>query len=263
MTLSKRHQQILCLLEVGQEVLAADLAERFAVNIVTVRRDLAHLEQEGLLRRSRGGAVASQAGGVEFAFRRRCNTRLAQKRAIGRCAAASIQAGMAVSLDTGTTTLEVARHLVLTPRLRVLTNSLAIAAVLYPHDNIELVLLGGLARRGSPDLFGMLTEDNLRRFKVDVAILGADAVSPEGLYTTDAAVSRVSRALLEGAGRSILVADSSKFHARAFVQFSDWSGVSEVITDASADGPTRKWLAKTVGQVTYVPVQEPKARRAK
>ena len=123
---------------------------------------------------------------VEFAFLDRTQERTAEKQAIARYLATVIQPGMTVVLDTGTTTLEVARAIAGIPRLRVLTSSLAIASALYAYDNIELVLLGGTVRHHSPDLSGPLTEENMRQFHTEVAILGADAVTPDGLYTSEA-----------------------------------------------------------------------------
>lgn len=251
----KRHRAILELLAGQGEVLVEGLARRFGVDLVTIRRDLAWLERDGLLRRTHGGAVASRIGRIELAFQKKSETRGREKAAIAQAVAAMVRPGMAISLDTRTTTLEVAREVAGTPGLKVLTPSLAIVSALYPHDNIEIVLLGGVVRRGSPDLYGVLTEDNVRRFTVDMAILGADAVSPDGLFTTDAGVSRVSQAMIKASRTAVLVIDSGKFGAAAFVRFATWDEVDHVVTDEGAPPDARAWLEKAVARVTYVPVQ--------
>lgn len=253
MSHSKRHDVILERLAQNGAVSTVDLAEEFGVNIVTIRRDLATLASEGSLHRTRGGAAASRVGRVEFAFEQDRRTNLNEKRAISETVAASIHSGMSISLDTGTTTLEIARHIARTPDLKVLTSSLAVASTLYPHENIELVLLGGQARKGSPDLCGMLTEENLLRFRVDLAVLGADAVTSEGLYTTDIGVARVSQAMLGSAGSAVLAIDSSKFERTAFVRFAGWDSITRVVTDNGVPPGSRDWLAERATSVTYVP----------
>jgi DeoR/GlpR family transcriptional regulator of sugar metabolism len=240
--LNARQQHILEQLGVDREVSVQALAERLHVAPVTIRRDLQTLEGEGKLTRTHGGAVFSQSAVIEFAFLDRAQEHLAEKQAIARYLATVVQPGMTLVLDTGTTTLEVARALAGIPRLRVLTSSLAIAAALYPCENIDLVLLGGSVRQRSPDLSGALTEENLRQFQTELAILGADAVSPAGLYTADLGLARLSRAMIAGARESWLVVDSSKFSRRSFVKFDDWSAITHLVTDDGLLATDREWI---------------------
>jgi len=252
---NKRHEIIMEKLNTEGEVSVDALTKHFGVNSVTIRRDLGFLERDGLLRRTHGGAAISRSGKIEFQVKKKGRSNTAQKAAIAAAAADLVRPGMSVSLDTGTTTLEVARKIARKGELKVLTSSLLIASVLYPHDNIELVLLGGVVRKGNPDLFGTLTEDNLRRFHVDMSFLGADAAAADGLYTTDVGISRVSQAMLTNAGTSVIVLDSSKFATSAFVRFATWENVNHVITDTNIPESSRVWLEKAVDRVTYVPVE--------
>ena len=183
------------------------LAHRFGVTPMTIRRDLDALERQGMVLRTHGGAVLARPGIVEFRFAERRRTHASQKQAIARAVAGIVRPGMKITLDTGTTTLEVARAIAGVPEITVLTTSLAIASVLYACEHIELVLMGGTVRKNDPDLSGVLTEQNLRCFHVDLAVLGADAVSAEGVYTTDMGIARGSQAMMVGAQRKVLVAD--------------------------------------------------------
>ena len=255
-----RQRAILSCLTRDGEVRVVELARKFGVNAITVRRDLDRLAARGLLGRVHGGAVGRAEGKVQFTFSQHQQTQLVAKSAIATAAAELISPGKAVSLDTGTTTLAVARCLAAKPGLRVLTSSLAAASLLHPRENIELILLGGIARKDSPDLFGTLTEENLRRFRVDWAVIGADAAASEGLFTTDIRISRVSQALIEGAARTMVVLDSSKFATRAFVQFVGWESVDVVITDERTPPEVRDWLEQAVGEVIYVPLDLPADR---
>jgi DeoR family fructose operon transcriptional repressor len=228
-----------------------DLAAQFHVSDMTIRRDLSLLETRGDLSRTHGGAVSSRAGIIEFAFKEKERLCAAEKQAIAAEAASLVRPGMTITLDTGTTTLEVARRVAGTRRLTVLTSSLPIASVLYASEGIDLILLGGQARKGIPDLWGRLTEENLKRFRVDMAIIGADGANREGLYTTDMNVARVSEAMLAGARRRVAVIDHRKFESAHFVKFASWGAIDRVITDAGTPPAVRRWLGKAVRHVTY------------
>jgi len=239
-----RHREILETLQAGRPVTVSRLATHFGVTPATIRRDFDELELAGRLERTHGGAVLSKPGRIEFQLRRREEVMAAAKQAIARATAKLIRPGMTLTLDTGTTTLEVARALRGIENLRVLTSSLAVAAALHPFDGIRLILLGGEARRHEPDLFGELTEDNLRRFRVDVAIIGADRVTTDGVFTSDPEGVRVSRAMIRGAARCLLAADSSKFSTPAFHLFSSWDKIDSVVTDDGLKPAVRRWVAR-------------------
>ena len=258
MTRTSRRNEILELATRTGEVSVTELAARFGVSVMTVRRDLSRLASAGRLSRTHGGAVAPvRAGVIEFPFDPKVNGRTAAKQAIAREVAAMLSAGMAVSLDTGTTTLEVARALSRhAGPLTVLTTSLAIASALQRCESIELVLLGGTVRKYSPDLTGPLTEDNLKRFRVHFAILGADAVTPDGLFTTDVNVSRVSRAMIESAEKVVLTVDSTKFMKTAFVRCAPLSDVDRIVTDEECPADVRAKIEPLVGGVTYAALEQ-------
>ena len=246
-----RHEEILKVLRKRGESSVQVLAELFNVSVMTIRRDLMLLEQAGKLVRTHGGAVLSKSGIVEFAFERKGKKYAEEKQAIARAAASLVQPGMSISLDSGTTTLEIAKAIVGIDSLTVLTSSLAIASALYAHENIELVLLGGCARAGSPDLTGWLTEENAKQFHVDLAIVGADGVNQEGAFTTSVDVTRVCQAIMEGGEKSILAVDHSKFDKPSFAKFAALKDIDQIITDTGVSRATRKWLSKHAKHVTY------------
>jgi len=252
--LNARQHAIVSLLREHGEVSVAGLTRQFAVTPMTVRRDLDHLAVQGYLTRTHGGGIFSQQAKIQFAFREKQETQSAAKAAIARAAAALVKPGLSVVLDTGTTTLEVARAIAGLANLRVLTSSLAIAAALFARENIDLILLGGNARKNSPDLTGPLTEDNLRQFRVQIAILGADALERHGLYTAELPVARVSKAMLAATARAILVADSTKFRRRAFARFAGWNQIDTIVTDGRLSAADRRWLSKAVRNVVLAPM---------
>lgn len=251
-TSTQRRAQILELLATEGEIFVLDLSERFGVTPMTVRRDLEALEAENVLSRTHGGAIFSRQSVAEFAFMERNRTSIEEKQAIAREAASLVSPGMTIVIDTGTTTLEVARALSGVAGLRVLTSSLAVASALHTHPNMEIVLLGGTVGKNSPDLSGALTEDNLGRFRVQLAILGADALDVSGLYTTNMGIARVSEAMINVAEDTMLVVDSRKFQRSSFVKFAEWTQIRRVITDDQVMPEHRTWLNEMVRDVRYI-----------
>jgi DeoR family transcriptional regulator of aga operon len=213
-----------------------ELALELDVSQASVRRDLRLLEDQQLLTRTHGGAVAS---GVlyELPMRYRGGQRQEAKRAIARRALELLPADItSVALNGGSTTTEVARALVSHGRLRVVTNALNIASELAVRSHIDLVVCGGSARAESYELVGPIAEATLAGLNLDVAILGVDGISAKaGLSTHHEVEAQTNRAILNTAERVIVVADATKIGRRAFARISEITCVSDVVTDSSAD----------------------------
>lgn len=242
--LNARCNRILELLARNGEVSVSVLSEQLKVTSMTIRRDLEYMESRNMLVRTHGGAVVTRPAVVEFAFVERSRTQMKEKRAIGQACVQFVKPGMHIVLDTGTTTLEAAKAIASVADLIVLTSSLPIAAALYNHESISVILLGGSVRKIDPNLSGPLTEDNLKRFHADLAILGADAVSQEGLFTTDLEVARVSRCMIDASEKKILVADCSKLRRKSFVRFAGCEEIDHFITDSGLSPDERAWLSE-------------------
>jgi DeoR family transcriptional regulator of aga operon len=218
----------------GGSVAVADLWPRLGVSAATIRRDLELLEEQRLLSRTHGGAVA-QGVLYELPLRYKTARHHDEKRKIALEAAARVPVGTAIGLTGGTTTTEVARMLVDRQRLTVVTNALNIASELAVRPNIKLVVTGGLARSESYELVGPLAEQSLAELHVDMVFIGVDGISAtDGLTTHHEVEAHTNRALIERAGRVIVVTDGSKLGAVAFARICAISAVDELIT-AGAD----------------------------
>ena len=230
-----RRQRILERLNAEGECPVARLSEALAVSQMTVRRDLDALAREGRITRTHGGAAPAARVTFDFQFLARGEAHREAKDAIAQAAAALAGAGESVVLDSGTTTLAVARALRTRPVKTVITTSLPIASELQYVAGLELVLLGGTLRRESPDLAGSLTEANVEGLRADVAFLGADAVDAAGTASSASlALARLIAKLAAAARRVYIVADSSKLGRSALARIGslrDWSGL---ITDGGA-----------------------------
>lgn len=239
-SLIQRQTAIREFLRAGTELSIPELAARFGVSEMTVRRDLDRLAEGGEVRRLHGGAVVTERMAFEFDFAQRRLERQAQKRAIARRALELVRPGHRLIIDSGTTTLELACLLADFGKLTVITPSLAVASALQYSSGIETVLLGGVVRRGSPDLAGLATETVLGLFAADLAFQGADAIDREGaMYTSDLRVAQVDRAIRSRAERTYVLADSSKIGRTALCRNGFVFETAGWITDAGIRRPDR------------------------
>ena len=235
---SDRLSRIVEQISANGSVGVGDLADSLGVSAATVRRDLALLEEQRLLARTHGGAVAH---GVlyELPLRYRSARHQEEKARIAREAAERVPDGAAVGMTGGTTTTEAARALSDRRGLTVVTNSLSIASELAVRPTLKLVVTGGVARPESYELVGPLAEASLAELNLDVVLLGVDGISAEaGLTTHHEVEAHTNRALISRARRVIVVADSSKVGQVAFARICQLGEVHELITDDGADAGT-------------------------
>lgn len=245
---AQRRQLILYAVRDDRGAQVSDLARRFAVSEMTVRRDLGRLAREGKLTRVRGGALREHD---EPPFAEVVVERLDAKERIGRAAAELVQNGQTIMVDIGTTTLQLARRLH-GRRLTVITSSLAVLEELLPDPAIELVLLGGAVRRNYRSLVGMLAEDALRHLAADIAFLGASGVGDD-LAVLDSTLVEVpiKRAMIAAAKRSVLLVDEAKFSMRGSARVCGADSLDVAVTDAPRTHPTARALARAGVEVVH------------
>jgi DeoR family transcriptional regulator of aga operon len=232
-------------------VAVADLSERLDVSAATVRRDLEYLEEQHLLTRTHGGAVAQMVS-YELPLRYKSARRQEEKRRIGQVASSRVHDGAVIGLTGGTTTTEVAREIV-DRQLTVVTNALNIASELAIRPNIKLVVTGGIARPESYELVGPLADGTLADLHLDVAFIGADGITAaDGLTTHHEVEAHTDRALMDRASHVVVVADGSKLGRIAFARICPISAVHELVTDAEANGEELLALREVGLDVTVV-----------
>jgi DeoR family transcriptional regulator of aga operon len=159
-----------------------------------------------------------------------------QKQAIGEKAAALLDAGESVILDSGSTVAAAAAALVeRSIPITAVTNDLGIAQLLARSTHVRLVVAGGTVRPGTTTIIGEPGQEFFKSIHADVAFIGAHAITVEGLTETSLEVAAMKRALIAAARRIILLADSSKFQPPAFCRICSLERVHELITDDGAD----------------------------
>lgn len=220
---------------------------------MTIRRDLAALEGQAHIQRTHGGAVLTERMILEFDYRERRETNRRAKCAIATAARKLVQPGQRLILDTGTTTLELAALLNDGENLTVITPSLAVASELQHAAGVEVILLGGVIRRGSPDLTGPVTEHCLELFAADIAFQGADAIGLDGaIYNSDLRLARVDQLMRRIAKRSCVLCDHTKIGHTALARSGSLAEVDTFITDRGAPPEALKRFAKLGVEVVTV-----------
>lgn len=238
-----RRNRILQTLEREGELSIDELAREFEVSGMTIRRDLQELADDGRVVRTRGGATLASRISFEFQFLERAQENASAKDQIAQLATSLVQPGQTVLLDSSTTTLAIARRLVMIPGLTVITTSLPVASELYGREGIDVVILGGQLRNTSPDLTGALTDNNLELIRADVAFIGADAIDEAGhIYNSSPEIGRMLKKMAEAATQVYAVADHTKLMRHEMLRFAnvaDWAGLI-------SDGQTAAATAKTL-----------------
>ncbi|KKK99899.1 DeoR/GlpR transcriptional regulator [Rheinheimera mesophila] len=241
----ERQQEIVRLTQQLGKVAVRELADRFAVSEVTIRSDLAVLDQKKLLVRSRGGALVNNELSRELSLKEKRHCYSALKQQLGAAAAALIRDGDRVILDSGTTTQQVAAHLADHKDLIVMTNGLNIAMELAQKEEVEVMLTGGLLRKKSMSFYGNVAEKSLRDYNFNKLILGVDGFDLKaGLTTHFEKEASLNRLMCDIANEIIVVTDSSKFDQRAFHVICGSSQIHSLVTDSGIPEQYAEYLTK-------------------
>jgi DeoR family transcriptional regulator of aga operon len=232
-----------------------ELARRFGVSEATLRRDLTALEEQRLLTRTHGGALA-QGMAYELPVRYREGRSRDAKRAIARQAVRRLPVGPhVIALTGGTTTGELAKELPDRADLTVVTNALNTAMEIVLRPRVKLVVVGGVSRPRSYELVGPWAEQVLASINIGTAFIGVDGIDAAGGITThDENEARTNRAMLGRAQRVVVIADGSKLGKRTLARIGDITEVDELITDSSADAGSVAAIRAVGVKVTVVDV---------
>jgi DeoR/GlpR family transcriptional regulator of sugar metabolism len=252
MLAAQRRQHILDQLNRHGGALIADLAAQLRVSDMTIRRDLAGLERDGLVERVHGGAMVAQRGTEEPGFEKKVLRQRDEKAAIAALAAAMVKPGAAVGLSAGTTTLMLASLLAPLQGVTVLTNSMHVWNELQPGDGHRsgAILTGGEFRTPSDALVGPTADAAIRSMYVDILFLGVHGMDPVAGYTTpNLSEAETNRAFIAHARRVVVLADHTKWRTVALGIMAPLSQASSLITDDGLGEEGRAGLRAQVEDV--------------
>lgn len=239
---AERRSYVLDQLKDHGHVSVSDLSEELGVSSATIRNDLQFLEDQSLLIRTHGGAIAPDRFAYSVPFEEKSRRQKEEKRRIGNAAVEVIDDRDTLVMDAGTTTLQIARSLKDPTGLTLATHSLHIALEMVGNSEVDLLLLGGTVRSKSASTVGPYAEEMLRDHSFRKLFLAGDGFDlGHGLTTTDDHEAHLNRLMIESAEKTIAVVDSSKFGRRGLCRICKTSAIDAVITD---DGVPDKAASK-------------------
>lgn len=227
----ERQKNILEWVHRQKHVEVEDIAQRFGVTTQTIRRDINHLCEQGLLRRRYGG-VSLPASKGEPPARKAQVRHLAAKWQIARRVAADIPENATVSLGVGSTIELVAQALIHHTSLRILTNNLSVASALSGNSGIEVIVSGGQYRHNHHDVVGPEVTNFFSSFTTDFGIISTGSMDQQhGLMDYDISEAEVSRAIIANTRGRLLAADHSKWNISSRCKVASFNYVDRLYTN--------------------------------
>jgi DeoR family transcriptional regulator of aga operon len=234
----RRFQEILKSLQQNGTISVEELSSALDVTVVTIRRDLNTLEQQGLLSRTHGGAVAGHPMFYESfkndrSFMAQVEHFADEKRRIGRAAAELVQPGETIAVTPGTTTAEIIRCLPFNADLTVVTNTVNIAMELSKRKDVDVFVTGGHLRGDWFSLVGPSAIQSFENMLIHTLFIGADGFDAEwGASCHNAEEAELNNVLVSRSRRHIAVADHSKLNVVAKWRICETSSIHTLITDS-------------------------------
>ena len=222
-----RANRIMALLRKTGTAQASRISELLQVSLVTVRKDLQRMEDEGLLHRTHGGAAIREVQTAQ-------DPRMACMERIAAVAAEEIKAGDCVIMNAGNTTLLPARKLLGRKNITVITNSIAIARELVQQTGIKLIFLGGEVNAEAVFTYGWDAVTQLEQYKANKLILSVSGLScSAGLTTRHMEAADLLRKMISRTEKVIAVADDTKIGFESFCHVGDLDAVDQLITNSA------------------------------
>jgi len=236
-SMNDRHDAIVRLLHKNGEVKIAELQNLFSVTGMTLRRDLEKLEQQGALKRTYGGAILAAS---EVALPERATVHIREKERIGQAAAKLVMPGDSIFIDSGSTTLQIARALPDKAPVTVVTNAIHIAAVLS-EKKISTIVIGGVLLDTTNAMAGTTAVESIAKLAFDKVFLGTTGLGfLHGFSNSNMLEADIKRAAIRQAKQACIVMDHAKFGQNALFSFAALHEAHAIITDAP---PAGEWIA--------------------
>jgi DeoR/GlpR family transcriptional regulator of sugar metabolism len=240
----ERRQAIVELIHDRSQVHVQELCTRFDASAATIRRDLTALEQQGLLKRTYGGAVRALLSPTH----RLTPTALSDRAdRIGAAAAALIAGGETVFLSSGASALAVAHHIAHRPDITVVTHSLAVASFLTDQSDLPVILTGGQVDRQESTLVGLLAELMLDELRADRAIISVGGIHvPDGVTGQNLSAVGFLRTVIGLAQQTVVLAESGRWGHVGPAFLAPLEAIDTIVTDRDAP-PAMIWDLAELG----------------
>ena len=209
-----------------------NLAEVMDVSNETVRRDLLELQDQGMLRCVRGGAVLDTPTANEYDIKVRINTSAQEKQAICQTAIGLIEDGDSLAIEAATTTLGLGPLLATKNDLTIITNSIYIGNEAAKNPSNSVIIAGGTLDSTAQKNMGTMTVEAFKTVRADKGIFSSSSISPEfGVTEYNEREADVVKAIIEISKSAILLADYRKFNLVGFRKLCDLDRINTIVTD--------------------------------
>lgn len=252
----ERRQKILAMLNQDKRVLAKDLAELFQISVDSIRRDLTIMEEQGLLKKTHGGAIPSpkvrqapQPPDVRY------GEGTAQGNAIAKLAVSYIRENDTVFIGSGSVSYLLLKHLPERMPLTIMTNCMRVADVLREREWIETYLIGGRVKQ-SGNITDVIANEFVRRFKFDISFVTGGGISENGIYVATPEVAAFGRAVMSVSRRSIGMITHQALGNDGFAKVESTQDLDLLITDWDADPEAVERIRSLGVQVIVAAIEE-------
>ena len=263
----ERRMNIVKVVNMHKTATVVEIAEWVGASPATVRRDLAWLDEQGLIIRTRGGATATNYSSQAIlrrsvpAYEQRLNEYVEEKKSIGQCAAEHIHDGETIILDASSTNHYVLPYLMKKQDLTIITNSLYISkelmALAETNPSLTVICSGGTLFMRSHSFVGMIAEQALSQFYVDKAFIGLRGISLlHGLTSPFPEEIPVKRQMIKCAQQVFILADHTKFNLTLASLIAPLNIVHTLITDARVAPEVVRQMSAAIPHVLVVPLLE-------
>lgn len=242
----ERRNAILTRLSVEGKVVVSDLSREFSVTEETIRRDLEKLDQDGLAKKTYGGAVKVDNFNIDLPFHVRKQSNIEKKQKIAGMIADLIHDGDYIMLDASSTALNVVKSILQKKKITLITNSIEILIELSGKSDWTVISTGGTLKEGGLSLVGYQAERMVSGFHVDLAVCSCKGLDLEiGVTDSNERDSEIKKAFFASASRRVLAVDSTKFDKVSFVKVCGMQDIDTVVTDTN---PGEKWQERLAEQ---------------
>lgn len=241
----ERQEKILQILKEKNSISVNKLSELLFASPSTIRRDLSHMEQKGLVERTFGGVVlASRPSNKETSFELRENTNLSVKRSLCQKASQLIKDNSTIFLDSSSTLLPLVPYLNSFSNLTIITNGLFVATEIINKTKHRVIIPGGEIQPNTNSMLGPITISNIKSFHADMTIMSASALEPlEGISESTVEQGNVKRSMIENSDSVICLIDSTKVHKASLFKTCPIQDIDVLISDGDFTQEEKQALA--------------------
>ena len=237
----ERIYQIHELLKERKRISLDELCEIFSVSKNTIRRDIAELEDDGVIKKVYGGIVLKESNIIALEpFSTREIRNIEAKKKIAIVAAEQVKDGDVIYIDSGTTTMHLLPHIADKESLIIVTASVYVINWATQFNNLEIIATGGTLQSPIKAFVGSSVLECIKNYNFSKIFLACTGISIEhGATNASPLECEIKRELVKKSCPKFLLADHSKFDVSSLMTYSDLQNIDCIITDKE---PEQKYL---------------------